>query len=231
MNRVRKFQIAAIAGIALALAGVLLAQSGAGKQLVVNGKTTNAAVLQMDGHSYVDIDALAQIMDGSVTIGANQVVLTIPSANSNSGASPSAEPAPQAAPGLSRNFASAAISAVAEMREWTGAIGTMVTYGMAANPAWAQSYHDEVQTSLSQAAVAASTEADRDALRLLNNQFTQLAAWASGVIAERQSLNAARTMDPNALQNDAALAKITACGRFLNSMLVSGSFADNSTCD
>jgi hypothetical protein len=229
MNRLRKIQIATIVGIALSLASVLLAQRGPDKQLVINGKTTNATVLQMDGHSYVDIDAFAQIMNGSVTIGANQVVLTIP--NSNSTASPSAESAPQAGPGLSRNFASAAIAAVSEMKGWTGAIGTMVTYGLAANPAWAQSYHDDVQTSLSQATVAASTDADRDALRLLNNQFMQLAAWASGVIAERQALNAARTMDPNALQNDPALAKITACGRFLNSMLVSGSFADNSSCD
>jgi hypothetical protein len=32
------------------------------------------------------------------------------------------------------------------------------------------------------------------------------------------------------LQNDATLAKINDCSRFLSSMLVSGSFADNQSC-
>jgi hypothetical protein len=212
------------------LAGILLAQGTPGKQLVVNGKTTNAVVLQVGGRSYVDVDTLAQITNGSVTIAANQILLTIP--NSNSSANSSADvAAAQAPPGLSRNFASAAIATVSDMKEWTGAIGTMVTYGLAANAEWAQTYHDRVQTSLAQAAVAASTNSDRDALRLLDNQFANLANWASTVIADRQAMNGDKTMDPNALQNDPALAKIMTCGRFLNSMLVSGSFADNSSCN
>jgi hypothetical protein len=44
-------------------------------------------------------------------------------------------------------------------------------------------------------------------------------------------MNGDKTMDPNALQNDPALAKIITCSRFLNSMLVSGTFADNSSCN
>jgi hypothetical protein len=230
MNGHRTLQALLMLGGAVALAGILLAQSSPGKQLVVNGRTTNAVVLQIDGRSYVDIDALAQITNGSVSIGATQVVLTIPNSNpapsANSDAA--ATPAPER---LSRNFAGAAIATVSDMKEWTGAIGTMVTYGLAANAEWAQSYHDRVQTSLAQASVAASTSADRDALRLLNNQFANLANWASSVIADRQAMNGDKTMDPNALANDPALAKITTCGRFLNSMLVSGSFADNSSCD
>jgi hypothetical protein len=230
MNRYRTFQSAVIIGVALALASILLAQGTPGKQLVVNGKTTNAVVLQVGGRSYVDVDTLAQITNGSVTIGANQILLTIP--NSSSSANSSADAAaPQAQPGLSRNFATAAIATVSDMKEWTGAIGTMVVYGLAANADWAQSYHDRVQTSLAQASVAASTNADRDALRLLNNQFSSLANWAGTVIADRQAMNGDKTMDPNALANDPALAKITTCSRFLNSMLVSGSFADNSSCD
>ena len=230
MNRFRTVQSVAIIGVALALASILLAQGTPGKQLVVNGKTTNAVVLQVGGRSYVDVDTLAQITNGSVTIGANQILLTIP--NSSSSANSSADAAaPQAPPGLSRNFATAAIATVSDMKEWTGAIGTMVVYGLAANADWAQSYHDRVQTSLAQASVAASTSSDRDALRLLNNQFSSLANWAGTVIADRQAMNGDKTMDPNALANDPALAKITTCSRFLNSMLVSGSFADNSSCD
>jgi len=40
-----------------------------------------------------------------------------------------------------------------------------------------------------------------------------LAGWASDVMAARQALNGAKTVDHNALQNDPVLAKITSCGR------------------
>jgi hypothetical protein len=76
-----------------------------------------------------------------------------------------------------------------------------------------------------------STNSDHDALQLLSNQFANLAKWASDVVAERQALNGARTVDPNALQNDPALAKISNCGKFLSTMLVSGISVDNSSCD
>jgi hypothetical protein len=107
----------------------------------------------------------------------------------------------------------------------------MVTFGLTVDGTWAQIYHDRVQTSLAQAAVAASTNSDRNALQLLNNQFANLAKWASVVVAERQALNGARTMDPNALQNDPVLAKFSTCGKFLSTMLISRIFVDNSSCD
>ncbi|MGB6200374.1 MAG: hypothetical protein WBF35_12580, partial [Candidatus Acidiferrales bacterium] len=85
MNRQRTVQRAAIAGAALSLAGVLLAQAPAPapapKQLVVNGRVTNAAIVQVGGRSYVDIDTLAQLTNGSVSISPTQIVLTIPNAN------------------------------------------------------------------------------------------------------------------------------------------------------
>jgi len=54
--------------------------------------------------------------------------------------------------------------------------------------------------------------------------------WANGVIAARQALNGAATVDPNALQNDTAYAKIRSCSQFLNSMIVSGAFNDDPSC-
>jgi hypothetical protein len=65
---------------------------------------------------------------------------------------------------------------------------------------------------------------------LLNNEFDKLAGWANDVIAARQSLNAEKTIDPNSLQNDPVLAKITECGQFLNAMLLSGDFSDSPSC-
>jgi hypothetical protein len=79
--------------------------------------------------------------------------------------------------------------------------------------------------------LAATTTSDRSALQLLNNQFAHLAKWESDFIAERKALNGAKTVDPNTMQNDPDLTKISNCGRFLSAMLVSRSFADNASCD
>jgi hypothetical protein len=93
-----------------------------------------------------------------------------------------------------------------------------------------QDYRERVDEGLRQTTLAASTDADRNALQLLKNEYDILAGWASEVLAARQALNGAKTMDPNALQNDPALAKITSCSRFLNGMLVSGAFSDDGSC-
>jgi hypothetical protein len=106
----------------------------------------------------------------------------------------------------------------------------MITYGLAASDTWAQDDQGRVMTGIRQAEVAATTEDDLHALQLLENEADKLASWADSVFAARQALNGAKTVDPNALQNDPALAKIRSCGQFLNAMLVSGAFADDPSC-
>jgi len=61
MNRRRNLKYLVLFGIVLLLAGVLLAQRGPDKVLVVNGKTIESPVVQIGGRSYVDIETLAQI--------------------------------------------------------------------------------------------------------------------------------------------------------------------------
>ena len=233
MNRHHNFRPVLVFGFALSLAGVPSAQvtppvqSAPDKVLVLNGKIVEAKVRQIGGRSYVDIEALAQATNGVVTVEPNRVVLTIPVESSSAVQGP----APlQATQGLSKDFASAATAEVAEMREWRGVIGTMVTYGLAVSGAWAQDYGERVDEGLRQTTLAASTDADRNALQLLKNDSDTLTSWASGVLAARQALNGAKTVDPNALQNDPVLTKITSCSRFLNAMLVSGAFSDDGSC-
>jgi hypothetical protein len=226
MNRLSHLQYVVLLGFVPLIATVLLAQRAPNKTLVVNGKTTDATITQINGHSYVDIETLAQITNGTVTVEANRIVLTIPvSPVSNSAAAP--PPGPE---GLSRDFASAAIAELAEMREWRGAIGTILLYGAPVVGTWPQDYRDRAEASLMQTAVAASTDSDQDALKLLRNEFANLAQWASDVVTTRQTMNATKTVDPNIMQNDQVLAKISDCSRFLGAMLVSGVFADNPSC-
>jgi len=203
----------------------LLAQNAPDRILVVNGKTVGTPIVEVDGRPYVDIEALAQVMNGTLTIEPDRMVLTIRAPN------PSATPpSPPAQERLSRVFASAAVSELAEMREWRGAVGTVLAYNVAVVGTWPQDYHDHVEASLTQVALTASTNADRDTLQLLRNEFANLADWAGNVIAMRQALNATKSVSADVMQSDQALAKISACSSFLNATLVSGEYADSPSC-
>jgi hypothetical protein len=217
-------------GFIFLFAGILLAQNVPDRALIVNGKPAGM-VVQMGGHAYVDVETIAQFTNGSVTLEPNRIVLDFPASGSSAPPSAGLAPLPPAPPpGLSRNFASLAIAELAEMREWRGAVGTILTYGVPVVGTWPQDYRDRVEANLAQVGLAATTAADQDAFQLLQNEFSNLARWASNVVTTRQSLNATNTIGPDPMQNDPGLAKISDCGRFLSSMLVSGMFADNQSC-
>ena len=219
-------------------AGVLLAQGTpekSAKTFVVNGKTVGAQVVDIDGRSYVDVESLAQITNGTVTVEPTRIVLTIPVPASNapvtaSANTPASNAPPSSAPGFSKEFVTVAIGDLAEMREWRGATEAMITYGLAVSAAWATGYHDRAQDALTQATVAAATDDDRQALGLLRNEFDSLSGWSGAALAARQALNGAQTIDPNTLANDQTRAKINNCGEFLSGMLLSGAFSDNASC-
>lgn len=223
MNRYWNLKYIVSFSVLLSFAGMLWAQGAPDRILVVNGKTVAAHVVELDGRSYVDIETLAQITNGVVTMEPNRIVLTIRAPNSSAPTAPVQEK-------ISRGFASAAVSELAQMREWRGAIGIVLSYNVPVVGTWPQDYHDGAEAGLAQVALTASTAADRDALQLLRNEFANLSDWAGNVIAMRQALNATKSVDPNAMQNDQALAKISACGSFLNAMLVSGEFAESASC-
>jgi len=216
-----------------------VAQDTPTRALIVNGETLDAGVILVEGRSYVDIEGLAEGMGGSVTFEANQISLTIPAAPLSAPLTPPPSTAPQTPPpstapqtpqGMSKDFQKIAVFTLAEMREWKGAIGTVVTSGIPVVGTWSQDYHDRIEADLMQAVLAASTDPDRQALELLQQQLTRLSEWADTVLGEREALNADKTIDPNSLQKDQSLAKISQCGQFLSSMIVSGTFSNDSSC-
>jgi hypothetical protein len=212
--------------LVLALSGMLFAQS-TNKTLVVNGRTAGAGVRQINGRLYVDLESLAQATNAVFTVEPHRVVLNLPPSDAGAVASDDSE---QNSQKLSRDFSSAAISALAAMREWRVAVRAMVLYGLAVSETWVQTYHRQTLDALEQASVAASTEADKNALQLLRNEADMITAWANQVEADRQQLNAEKVVDPNALKDDPTLAKIQKCSQFLNSMVLSGAYNDDPSC-
>jgi len=194
--------------------------------LVMNGRTADEAVVQIDGHSYLDVETLARIMNATVSFEPGRVILTGPAAEI------AGKPAP-IAQGLSKEFARAGIAQLAEMREWKGAISSAIRSGVAGGNWLAPLLHEHrarAGESLSQASVAAKTESDKKAVQLLRSEFTNLGEWDNQVQATIQSLNAEQNLNPPAAQSDPLLAKISECGSFLNAMLVGGDFADSPSC-
>lgn len=209
------------------------AQNAPGRPFIVNGKQVGS-VVQMDGRSYIDVEMLAQATNGSVTIEPNRVVLNLP--QQGAGTAPGEEnqpPAAEAPPpeGLTREFARQAIGVLSEMREWRGAVGTILMYNVPVVGTWPQDYRARVKASLEQLGIGATTPDDEAATSLMQNEFSMLSDWADSVVTTRDNLNATNTVSPNAVQNDTELAKISACSNFLSSMLVSGRFENNASCN
>ena len=199
-----------------------VAQDTSPKTLIINGATVNAAVIQVGGRSYVDIEGLAQSLRGSVTFDPSRIELTIPA--------PAVARAPQDSAEMSNQFQQMAVVTLAEMREWKGAVAYIVTTGMPVAGTWPQDDKGRIEADIIKTALAVSGDADHQALHLLKQEFAVLSEWADKVLGEREALQGARSVDPNALREDQALAKISECGKFLSWMIVRGIFSDDPSC-
>jgi hypothetical protein len=148
----------------------------------------------------------------------------------------SATPLPQASteaadPKLSPGFASAGLGATATLREWQAHIAYTIRNGYPLAESWIGLDRDRADMALRQAAVMASTDADRMALRLLVNHFEDLHRWSAGLIDANRNLRLAEYyISETALENDPIFQKTSACGDFLASMLASGRFAEEASC-
>ena len=199
-----------------------VAQDTSPKTLIINGATVDATVIRVEGRSYVDIEGLAQALRGSVTFDPSRIELTIPA--------PAVGRAPQGSAEMSNQFQQMAVVTLAEMREWRRAVAYIVTTGMPVAGTWSQGDKDRIEADIMKTALAVSAEADHQALQLLKQEFALLSEWADRVLGEREALQGARSVDPNALREDQTLARISECGKFLSWMIVSGTFSDDPSC-
>jgi hypothetical protein len=199
------------------------------RTLVINGQAGEATVVQLNGRTYVEMETLARIANGSLGFQGNQIVLTLPA----SGSSLAAAPGPIAAndSAFSREFLRAAIEEMALMREWASALANALQNGYPVTESWISAFRERAAQGLRLASVAASTDADRNAQQLLSNEFEAVRKWSNHLVEARKSLSAANyAMSASALGDDPLSQKIIACGHFLAPMLAGGNFQDDSSC-
>jgi hypothetical protein len=213
--------------VLLAMPGLALSQSVQQKgALIVSGQPGQTPVLQIDGRSYVEIEALARLASGSLSFKGNQVTLTLPSSSVSVPAA--VAPVSQAASsGFSKDFLKAGIEAGSTIREWRTALSSAVQNGYPVTDDFVARYQAQSVTSLRLASVAVSTDSDRSAFQLLSNVFDKMQKLSNKIVAARQNMN---YISGDALRDDPLNQQILNCARSLASMAASGQFQDDGSC-
>jgi hypothetical protein len=202
----------------LALPLIALSQ-GAHKRrtLIVNGQSGEAPVIEADGHTYVNLETLARIANGSVAFQGNQIVLTIP-ASSPEESSDSA---------FSKDFMKAAIEELSVIREWRNALKNAIERSYPISEDWVSLYRNQAVDGLRRTSIEASTDADRSALQLLTNELDNINALSDNYLEKNDNREFIPSDD---LKDDPTYQKILTCSRGLASMISSGQYVDDPSC-
>jgi hypothetical protein len=213
----------------LILPGNAVSQSGHKTQtLLINGHSGEAIIYQIDGKSYVDLESLVRIANGSMSFKGDQIILSLPNAEQSSSSSSSGS---SNGSGLSVDFMRTSVQALAILKDWTSTLAYAIQRGVPGDGSRLVVFHNRAAEALRLTQVAASSDADQNALQLLRNHFNTVSGWSDKLVSERKSMDTGKySISPDALKNDETYKKISACAQFLSTMLPSGTFHDDYSC-
>jgi hypothetical protein len=191
--------------------------------LAIAGQTDQAAVVRINGKSYVDIESLARITHGSVQFNGTQTILTLPRAAGE------AEPAETRAkpPQLSEAFLSAEIEALTQIREWRASLVNAIQNNYPVTESWVGKLRRSADGKLQLAIAAATTEPDQKGAEFLKNEFTNMQQMSDQFLAMQTK---ASYIAPDSFDNNALDQKILSCQRSLVSMAATKQFQDEVSC-
>jgi len=214
--------------VLITLLGVsALVLSQAGQQngtLLISGHTGQVPVVQINGRSYVDIEALARLANGTLRFGGNQIILTLPD---SAGDSPSAPPEAAANPGFSKEFMKAGIEEMTVIREWRSTLINAVQNGFPLTDDIVARFRGQAVASDALTSAAASTDSDQNAYQLVSKVLDKTQKLSDKVLAARKNLN---YISADTLKNDPLFQQILNCTHSLSSMAASGQFQDDGSC-
>ena len=193
--------------------------------LVVSGHAGSVRVTQVNGRSYVEVEALARAVNGTLSFNGNQITLTLPAASGNTAAAAAASP--ETNTGFSKEFLRAAIEAMSTMREWHSVLASAIENQYPFTLDGLASYEAPARKNLRLAQLAATTEADQNAQPLMASAYQKMKQLSDKYAAERAKANG---IAPDALKNDSLDQSLIACGKSLAAMAASGQFVDDGTC-
>jgi hypothetical protein len=175
------------------------------------------------GHNYVEVEGLARITNSSINFNGNQIVLTLPGGGSSQDTANSNAPAP----GFSKDFVTAGIEAMAQLREWHSALRNAIMRGYPLGEDWLGAYRNQAQQAVRLASVAVNTQSDKNAFPFVTNELNNMQALTNKYLQITKNME---YLDPNALDNDPLDQKIRTCARSLASMATANQFVDDGSC-
>jgi hypothetical protein len=187
----------------------------------IAGHAGQAQLVQINGKSYVEIETLARLTQGTLSFKANQTTLTLPTSDSGGKAS-----APHAKAGFSTAFVQAGIEEMSVIREWRIAIVNAVQNNTPVSEDWVSTHHRLADKNLSLASAAASTDDDRNAFPLLTAEFNNMQKLSELYLAMRKQASA---ISPDNFDN-ALEEQILSCARGFVSMTENHEFQDQASC-
>ena len=193
----------------------------AASTFTIAGHAGETQLLKVNGKSYVEIETLARLTQGTLSFKASQTILTLPPSNSDQASTPPPKP------GFSRAFTAAGIEEMGVIREWRIAIVNAVQSNTPLLEDWISAQHRLAEKDLALASAAASTDDDRSAYPLLSAEFNNMQTLSEKYIATRK---AAAFISPDTFHSTPLEDQILACAQNFVSMTGSHEFQDQPSC-
>lgn len=132
---------------------------------------------------------------------------------------------------ISTQFAAAGLNAAFNMESMERRIENSLRSGLPLGESWINSDLETIDHSIRVAELCVAGDADRKALRELENQSARLRVWSNWLIEQNRRLGLAEYyISSSALDNDERFAKSVACTKLLVSTFASRTVADNNSC-
>ena len=200
--------------------------------LTISGFSEEAPLVQINGKSYVEVEALARLTQGTLSFNVNRTILTLPSATEGVKALPPATEAVKASPpqpklGFSRAFIQAGIEELSLIREWQIAVVNAVQSNTPLSEDWVSERRSLTEKNLALASAAASTDDDRSGYPLLSAEFSNMQKLSDRYLTMRSQL---KFISPDLFDSDLLEKQILTCARGFASMTASREFQDEPTC-
>jgi hypothetical protein len=213
-----------IVAAALPFAACAQAPQPAGT-LAIAGQPNQAALVRINGKSYVDIESLARITGGTLRFQGGQTILTLPGTAGASAPSPATQAGKP--PQLSEGFLSAEIEALTQIREWRATLVNAVQNNVPVTATLAGRLQRSADAKLQLAVAATTTEPDHQSLDLLRNAFSNMQQMSDQFVAMQVKDN---YVSPDSFTGNAQDQKILSCEHALVAMAATKQFQDDPTC-
>lgn len=190
----------------------------------IAGYAGNAPVLRVNGKSFIEVEALARMTQGTLSFKADQTTLTLPSSSPEG---QSSAPRAKVGVGFSVAFNRAGIEEISVIREWRTAIVNAVQNNTPVAEDWVSAQQRLADKNLALASAAVFTDDDSSAYPLLSAEFNNMQKLSDLYLAIRQK-NA--FISPDTFHSGSLEKQILTCAQGFASMAENHAFQDQPAC-